>query len=318
MAAFDTKDGACGVQFYAQAAGRALVGEGKFERMHADAVGFVQRAVRFGVHHIVPVNILAGQHAGVITEDLAHDLAFVAQESHFLIAMGDIQMPSGLRLALGKFGEQRFEGFEAFADFLVESQRGGLAPALDPLRAIKPAAGILALAAVAAGTAPRGLVGFQHRGADAVLTGEEQGRGKTGEAGTDDRDVDVEVVGYRPVVLRRGAGAGDPVGRCVIRAAARSGVDQGVVAGFVRVQHGAGGRRNGGIHERVIRGIGGRPEYSDHDRWWFRGIMGPVARKMPVQKFPAPRIRMRRRAGSVRPINVRQYQAQLARNAGRC
>lgn len=121
--------------------------------MHANTVGLVHRATAVGVVDIVAAHGIDAEYAGVIAEDFAHDAGLVAQKIHLSVSVGNIQMPSRLRLAFGKLGHQVLEGVEAFTDFRVQLQGHVLAPALYPLRAIEAAAGILALAAVAAGAA---------------------------------------------------------------------------------------------------------------------------------------------------------------------
>src|SRR4029079_8437435 len=121
------------------------------------------------------------QDARVVAEHLAHHLRLALQERQLLLAVCDVEMAAALRLAFGELGHEALEGLEAGADFGVEAQRRGLAPARDPLREIQPPARALALPAVAAGATPDAAVGLQHRRLDAVLSRQEQRRRETGE-----------------------------------------------------------------------------------------------------------------------------------------
>ena len=71
-------------------------------------------------------------------------------------------LAAGLRIAR-ELGNQGPEGLVALADLGVELERRLLAPALDPLRAVQPPTGVLALAAVAAGATPGNPVRFEDR-----------------------------------------------------------------------------------------------------------------------------------------------------------
>ena len=176
----------------AERARHAQVAVRELQRMHADAVGLEHARRRPRPRRSSRGAALGAEHARVVAEHLAHDLGLVAQEVHLLLAVRDVEVAAGLRVA-GHLGHQALEGLEAGADLGVELERGLLAPALDPLRAVQPPAGVLALAAVAAGAAPDAAVGFQHGGADAVLARQEQRGGQAGEAGADDHHVGVGV-----------------------------------------------------------------------------------------------------------------------------
>src|SRR5689334_16792196 len=100
-------------------------------------------------------------------------------------------MPARLGIAV-ELAHEALERLEAAANLGVERDRGFLAPARDPLRAIEASARVLALAAIAARAAPGRSIRLEHRCANAVLAREEERRRKPGEARADDGDVDVD------------------------------------------------------------------------------------------------------------------------------
>ncbi|MPN08361.1 hypothetical protein SDC9_155643 [bioreactor metagenome] len=114
------QNGACGVHLHAQRARLTHVGERELERVHADAVGLMHGAKAVRIIHPVALHLLLGKHPGVIAEYVAHQLGFAAQKVHLLVAVGDVEMTSRLRLAFGELGHQVLECLKAFADFSIQ------------------------------------------------------------------------------------------------------------------------------------------------------------------------------------------------------
>lgn len=219
--------------------------------MHAHAVRLQQRAHGLVVVHVALAQLVLAQHARVVAEDLAHDAALVLQEGHLLLPMRRVQMAARLRVAV-HLRHQALPVFETLADLGVQPAGRVQPPALDPLRAVQPSRGVLALAAVAAGAAPDRAVGFQHHGAHAVIARQRQRRRQPGEARADHGHVHLHVAIDRAVVLRRRPGGGNPVGGRVVLALPRR-RHQRIVGRVIRPGAGAARRRSvrAGIHPRI-------------------------------------------------------------------
>ncbi|MOA39225.1 hypothetical protein D3C78_1609860 [compost metagenome] len=142
-------------------------------------------------------------------------------------------MTTRLRVAVDVL-DQVLEGLHAGTDFFVHAQCGIEAVAGNPLRALEAAGSALGLATVTCTAAPADTVGLQNGGLDTVFLGKEDRGGEPGEAGADDRHIDVDVVCDRAVIGWRIAGGRDPVGRGVVTSLARGAGKQRIVCWVIR------------------------------------------------------------------------------------
>ena len=246
VARFPAHHGARRMHLGAQRARLAQVAEGQLARVDADAFRFVQRAGRFLVVHILAPDGIGVEDAGVIMEDLPHDLGFFFQRRHGFRLVGDVQVAARLRVAVD-VGRDLLERFHRIAHFRVQFEGGFQAVAVYPLRALQAARRALRLAAVARAAAPADPVRFQHGGLDAVFLGQEDGAGEARKTRADDGHVDIDVMRDGTVVGRRLARRADPVG-------GRVGI---AVAGPLR-------------HQRIVGGIvgrAGRGAATQYARW---------------------------------------------------
>ena len=200
--------------------------------MHADALGLVQRAGRFGIVDEFAAERVGAEQFGRVAEHVLPHLRLGGEPLHDARPMRDQEMAARLRIAID-LRDERLEGIEALVDLVMHLERDILAPALDPLRAREPSRRVLPLSAVAARAAPAHLVRFQHDGLDAMLAREKQRRRESGVAAADDRDIDVDVLRDRAVVGRRGAGRRGPVGRRVLLALTGAGRHERIVSRVV-------------------------------------------------------------------------------------
>jgi hypothetical protein len=106
----------------AQRARLAQVAEGQLARVDADAFRLVQRAGRFLVVHILAPDRVGVEDAGVIMEDLPHDLGFFFQRRHGFRLVGDVQVAARLRVAVD-VGRDLLERFHRIAHFRVQFER---------------------------------------------------------------------------------------------------------------------------------------------------------------------------------------------------
>ena len=242
------------VHRHAQCAGLAQQPEGELEWVDAHALGLEHRALGFALVAVVAPQFLGAHHAGGVAEGLAHQAGFGLQRNELLGPVRQVEVAAVEGVAVDLRGEVA-KVLEAAADLGVQLLRGVQAPALDPLRALEPPARVLALAAAAAGAAPCGLVGLEHRRADAVLLRKVERRGHAGGARADDGHVDIDVAHQRPVVLGRRAGAGHPPGGRIGAAGAGVGREQRVVLRVVGSEGGLRRLHGGGAVDRC--GAGG-------------------------------------------------------------
>jgi hypothetical protein len=220
----------------------------------ADAFGFVERAGGLALVAPVALQLVAAKDARRIAELLVHHTRLGAQRVHLLGAVRDEQVAAVMGIAIDRLG-QALEALESAADLGIEPARDIQAPALDPLRALQPAACVLSLAAAAARAAPRQLIRFEHRRLHAVRFGQAQRSRQAGRAGADDDDIGVDVVRDRAVVGWRRAGGRDPVGGRVGAAGARVVGDQRVVARVVALVGRRVMRAEAGARRRHHRSI---------------------------------------------------------------
>ena len=229
----------------AQRARLAQVAEGQLARVDADAFRLVQRAGRFLVVDEFALDGVGVEDAGVVLEDLAHELCFLDQGGHGFRLVGDVQVAARLRLAID-VGRDLLERLHRVAHFRVQFQ-GRVQPiAVDPLRTLQAARRALCLAAVARAATPADPVRFQHGGLDAVFLGQEDGTGETGKTRADDGHVDVDVMRDGAVVGGRLAGRADPVG-------GRVGIAVAGTLGHQRIEGGIVRRAGGGAVAQYVR-----------------------------------------------------------------
>ena len=206
--------------------------EREFERMDAHPLGLQHGAGRLAFIAVVAPHFLRAEQARVIAEYFAPQLGLAAQVFQLLRPVRQVEVATVKRFAVDLRAELP-EVFEAGADFQVEPLGGIQAPAFYPLRTAQAAAGVLPLAAAAAGAAPRGLVGLQHQCLDAVFLRQVERGGDAAGAGADHHHLGIRVAPDGAVVRGWRTRAGHPVGGRIGAPGARVVGHQRVVAGVV-------------------------------------------------------------------------------------
>ena len=245
------------VNLHAQLPGQPVVPKGQFQRMNTHTLGLKQCAVGLLLLTKFLAQLGARQHARLVTEDLPHHLGLIGQKGHFFLAVGHVEVPVVLSIAVN-LGHQTSKRFKARANFRVQTFGRVQAPAPDPLRAVQPAAGVLTLATIAAGAAPGRLIRLQKCRLNAVLTRQKKCRGKSREPAAHDDHIGIGVRRDRAIVFWRGTCGGHPIRWRVGHAPAHGLGHQGVKPRIVRLS-GQGRSHKRGRLQGYGTGHGARP-----------------------------------------------------------